>query len=173
MAWTDKRVERLKAMHAEGLSFSMIAARLGGVSRSAVGGMVWRLGLSECQEAGPLKIKTRRRTVFAKRAPVTLPPAPQELPPAPMPPVPALAVVEEIPVPQSERITLLALRDGMCRWPLGTPGEEDFCFCGCGTSKSAKGIFATYCEHHTRIAYARRPASSRTPVPVPPALEAA
>lgn len=43
--WTDERIDRLKAMYAEGGTASEIAAALGHVSRNAVIGKVHRLGL--------------------------------------------------------------------------------------------------------------------------------
>lgn len=52
MAWTDDRVEKLKAMWGEGQSASQIAKALGGVTRNAVIGKVHRLGLSNRVTAG-------------------------------------------------------------------------------------------------------------------------
>ncbi|MGB0411116.1 MAG: GcrA family cell cycle regulator [Pikeienuella sp.] len=52
MAWTDDRVEKLKAMWGEGQSASQIAKTLGGVTRNAVIGKVHRLGLSNRATAG-------------------------------------------------------------------------------------------------------------------------
>ncbi len=45
MAWTDERIDQLKAMWDEGLTASQIAEKLGGVSRNAVIGKAHRLGL--------------------------------------------------------------------------------------------------------------------------------
>lgn len=45
MSWTDERIDRLKAMWAEGKTASVIAEELGGVSRNAVIGKAHRLGL--------------------------------------------------------------------------------------------------------------------------------
>jgi GcrA cell cycle regulator len=53
MAWTEERIERLKAMWAEGATASEIADKLGGVSRNAVIGKAHRLGL----EARPSPVK--------------------------------------------------------------------------------------------------------------------
>lgn len=44
--WSEERVERLRALHAAGLSCSRMAAEIGGVSRNAVIGKLHRLGLS-------------------------------------------------------------------------------------------------------------------------------
>jgi len=45
MSWTDERIDRLKAMWAQGSTASQIAEDLGGVSRNAVIGKAHRLGL--------------------------------------------------------------------------------------------------------------------------------
>src|SRR5258707_9791100 len=44
--WTDERVELLKKLWGDGLSASVIAGELGGITRNAVIGKVHRLGLS-------------------------------------------------------------------------------------------------------------------------------
>ena len=53
MAWTDERIERLKAMWSKGATASQIADELGGVSRNAVIGKAHRLGL----DARPSPVK--------------------------------------------------------------------------------------------------------------------
>ena len=60
MSWTDERIDRLKAMWAEGKTASAIAEELGGVSRNAVIGKAHRLGLDS--RPSPVKAgETRRR----------------------------------------------------------------------------------------------------------------
>lgn len=44
--WSEERVEKLRGLHAAGLSCSRMAAEIGGVSRNAVIGKLHRLGLS-------------------------------------------------------------------------------------------------------------------------------
>lgn len=44
------------------------------------------------------------------------------------------------------RVTLLQLTKETCRWPIGTPGAPDFCFCG---NPPIQG--RPYCSGHTRI----------------------
>jgi len=46
-------------------------------------------------------------------------------------------------------VTLMDLREAMCRWPLGDPSTPDFRFCGV---KSRPGS-GPYCSHHASIAY--------------------
>jgi hypothetical protein len=44
------------------------------------------------------------------------------------------------------------LTDKTCRWPLGDPGTEDFCFCG----HLPRAGFP-YCSYHISLAYQPRP----------------
>lgn len=53
-----------------------------------------------------------------------------------------------------ERVTIMDLREGMCRWPVGDPTSPDFHFCGARSE-----IGSPYCEHHAQIAY--QPADRR------------
>jgi GcrA cell cycle regulator len=151
MAWTDERVDLLKKLWAEGLSASQIAGRLGGVTRNAVIGKVHRLGLSgratSSRSSGP---RPRRNHVpraprapsllFGTRGNTALKPV-YEMEPEPMP-------LEELVIPLHERASILTLKEAMCRWPIGDPGEPEFHFCGRKTCAALP-----YCEHHARMAY--------------------
>lgn len=79
MSWTEERIERLKAMWAQGATASQIADELGGVSRNAVIGKAHRLGL----EARPSPVKPgdekEHRAPAAAAAPAPKP-APAERP---------------------------------------------------------------------------------------------
>jgi GcrA cell cycle regulator len=55
----------------------------------------------------------------------------------------------DLRVPEGERVNILMLSDRTCRWPVGDPGAEDFCFCG-HTPKANGG---PYCDYHSRIAF--------------------
>jgi len=160
-AWTEERVERLKKLWSDGLSASQIAAELGGgVTRNAVIGKVHRLGLSgRGKPSGtgtprPRKVaprtpsapttfdQLRRRTATAlapARAP--LPEAEAEVAYRPLP-------VEEVVIPMSKRVTIMELRDSMCRWPLGDPSTPEFRFCG-----ARAGTAMPYCGYHAQLAY--------------------
>jgi GcrA cell cycle regulator len=52
------------------------------------------------------------------------------------------------PIRQGEprKLTLVALKERMCRWPVGHPGEPDFHFCG--GEALANGPYCA--EHHVR-----------------------
>jgi GcrA cell cycle regulator len=64
MSWTEERIDRLKAMWAEGSTASQIADELGGVSRNAVIGKAHRLGL----EARPSPVKAGEEKESPKKA---------------------------------------------------------------------------------------------------------
>ncbi len=139
MSWTDERVETLKKLHAEGLSASQIAKRLGGVTRNAVIGKRVRLGLVEGSQtpasrrgqvvhgapSAPAAIGLKAPTVpraphqgtgqnFKPRKPpeAAAPPGP---PPAPLPRSIARAFQ---PLPGSEPVDLMDLTHQHCRWPV-------------------------------------------------------
>lgn len=58
-------------------------------------------------------------------------------------------------VPETEQhVTIMELREGMCRWPIGDPTSAEFRFCG-----ARADIGVPYCSHHARIAY--QPAADR------------
>jgi GcrA cell cycle regulator len=65
--------------------------------------------------------------------------------PAPAPRVAA----EDVVIPISERVTIMDLRESMCRWPLGDPTNPDFRYCGAKMQIGA----GPYCLSHARIAY--------------------
>jgi GcrA cell cycle regulator len=156
-AWTDERVERLKKLWSDGLSASQIAGELGGgVTRNAVIGKVHRLGLSG--RGKPTGTGTPRPRKVAPRAPsppttleslrrrssVALAPARKPEPEVAFEPRP----IEEVVIPMSERVTIMELRDSMCRWPLGDPSSPDFRFCGLRSQTSLP-----YCGYHAQVAY--------------------
>jgi len=158
MNWTDERVELLKKLWSEGLSASQIAAELGGITRNAVIGKVHRLGLSgrtktasPASSSAPRPRKPRtpshpmtnlfRTQGSAALAVDTAIEAETEILPE-VEPTPALAEVT------CEHVTIMDLRECMCRWPIGDPGRPDFRFCG---SRSNSG--SPYCEYHSKKAY--------------------
>ncbi|MFE1602714.1 GcrA family cell cycle regulator [Methylobacterium sp. ID0610] len=163
-SWTKERVELLKRLWGEGRSASQIAAEIGGVSRNAVIGKVHRLGLAgrvlksngAVSAAAPAPVQPRRTVSEEVRVPSAAP-TPTMVAPAPA----SLALVRpesiappDVALPLSERVTIMELREFMCRWPMGDPSSPDFRFCG---ARSITGL--PYCTHHARIAY--QPAAER------------
>ncbi len=55
---------------------------------------------------------------------------------------------EDVVVPMSLRVTIVDLKEAMCRWPLGDPTSADFRYCG----SPAPGT-GPYCAHHGKLAY--------------------
>jgi hypothetical protein len=52
-------------------------------------------------------------------------------------------------IPRRQGLAFMQLTRRTCRWPIGDPRKEDFCFCG---ATSVRG--RPYCELHCGIAYA-------------------
>ena len=138
--WTTERVELLKQHFESGLSCREIAAHIG-VSRNAVIGKLTRLGLTR----GPTNIEQH-----LQGHPGTQPGNP----------FPARSTgcckwstrtgnrPRDAPIASERPCSLLELSHERCRWPISTPGAEDFCFCG---NTPLKGM--PYCSGHTRLAY--------------------
>jgi GcrA cell cycle regulator len=151
--WNSERVAALKRGFDAGLSCSLIAREIG-VSRNAVIGKMNRMGLTrpkdaiirQLREARPARPKIPAAWRTARRHPTVA--TQQEM----------LRVAFPEPAPRAEEIpingrgcTLLELGQERCRWPISSPGAEDFCFCG---NAPVKGL--PYCPGHARMAY--RPA---------------
>jgi GcrA cell cycle regulator len=170
MSWTDERVELLRQLWLDGKSASQISAALGaGLTRNAVIGKVHRLGL-----AG--RVKTSSPSSSASSSVPRGPSNPRRV--SPRPPSgggrmrvvrgnTALAMLsdteldarplrldEDVVVPMSLRVTIVELKEEMCRWPLGDPTTAEFRYCGA----HAPGV-GPYCAHHGKLAY--QPAQDR------------
>jgi GcrA cell cycle regulator len=145
--WTTERVELLKSRFAAGLSCREIAADIG-VSRNAVIGKLSRLNLTS-ETTGAARRSPRKNGAKADRPRTAAWLRDQMLPAldAGLQPV-----ADEEPIPNEHSCSLFELSEQRCRWPIGTPHAEDFCFCG---NTPIEGL--PYCPGHTRLAY--RPGS--------------
>ena len=142
--WTDERIELLKGRFEAGLSCREIAADIG-VSRNAVIGKLNRLNLTrENGDARSLARQGAAKRSRPKAAPRLQYRLLQALYGEPQP--------DDEPIDNGHCCTLLELNEARCRWPISTPGAEDFCFCG---NTPLKGM--PYCQGHARLAY--RPGS--------------
>jgi hypothetical protein len=56
--------------------------------------------------------------------------------------------VQELYIPEDQRLSLLQLNENTCKWPIGDPLTPDFYFCG---QHSEEG--KPYCDFHSRRAY--------------------
>ncbi len=139
LSWTDERIALLKKLWGEGKSAAEIAKALGGgLTRNAVIGKAHRLKLSN--RVSPIQQNNKKT------------------------PAPAAKVVEEKkavavkaapPKRTTSGVSMVNLKDRMCRWPSGDPKDADFHFCGC---EIVPGL--PYCEDHAKTAY-QTPSRSR------------
>ncbi len=140
-SWTAERVDLLKQLWANGKTAAAIGVHLGGLSRSAVLGKIFRLRLSTegaiptspalmpAPKAGgevTALARRRRRTKYKKR---------------PRP----------VPVVERQQKTVFELTNKTCRWPHGQPRGGCFFFCGAPEADLERGI--PYCAAHMRRAY--------------------
>ena len=165
MSWTEEKVELLRQHWLDGKSASQISAALGpGFTRNAVIGKVHRLGLAGRAKApmaqSGASVSSAMRTSAAVRRAAGRPAtaiagatlvrgntalavaAEAELEAQPA------RLEEEIVVPMSLRVTIVELKESMCKWPLGDPISPDFRYCG---SPAYGG--SPYCQHHSKLAY--------------------
>ena len=159
--WTDDRTELLKKLWANGLSATQIATKIGEVTRSAVLGKVWRMGLesrgpaSRIRKARPRNcIPVHSLTSIDRRTPK---PGTHARPARRTTPwqarrKPTLPPLEAAP---EGLVTMETLTEASCRWPEGDPKRPGFHFCG---RRRAAGV--PYCAHHAAIAYNPAAASS-------------
>jgi GcrA cell cycle regulator len=173
MSWTDERVELLRVLWLDGKSASQISVQLGmGVTRNAVIGKVHRLGLSgRTKSSGPAAPRVRQRTAPLHRPPgvsrsnggghshghggghavrgnTALAMQADHL--IDMRPI----AYEDVVVPISPRVTIVELKESMCRWPLGDPTSAEFRYCGSQSLGTGP-----YCTYHGKMAY--QPAQDR------------
>jgi GcrA cell cycle regulator len=156
MRWTTDSIDLLRRLWGAGETAAAIGDRLGGMSRSAVLGKIFRLRL-DVAVAG---------TTFQKRG----------KPAAAAPDAGAAHIARRRRSPKRSQQpqhdtkrhkTLLELTNTTCRWPHGRPGTEKFHFCGVPEANLERGI--PYCALHMRRAYPmfedapadRRPAPQR------------
>jgi GcrA cell cycle regulator len=121
--WTAERVSLLKQLWASGATAKAIGAQLGGLSRSAVLGKIYRLRRAEPASA-PKPRPTRRRSKQSEVLPAA---------------------------PSCEPKRLLDLTNNSCRWPIAGPARRAIFFCGAPEADLAGGM--PYCAYHARRAY--------------------
>ncbi len=166
--WTDERIDKLKTLHANGMSASQIAKALGGVTRNAVIGKVTRLKL------GGRELPSNPRAASPAREP-RRPPAskPRPLPQIDVAPPPAAVRVASdgsrtyaMPPPGAEATDIapglvaglgLSISDPRfrgCRWPVrGEGADMRFCCLPSGGE--------TFCPEHAVRAYQPKATQAR------------
>ena len=141
MIWTDEAVEELKRMWDRGMTTGQIAKALN-VTKNSIIGKVHRL----CLTARPSPIKKAPETKNEKTVKTVK--EEQKI-------SAENRLAERVPSKESTaieetNIPLVKLDNHTCRWPLGDPRDDDFCFCG----KRVK-TGQTYCEEHAAVAYVK------------------
>jgi GcrA cell cycle regulator len=135
-AWSDERIEQLKKLWRQGKTAAAIGAALGGLSRSAVLGKVFRLRLGP---AGDTAVRQESRDVAAEIG-------------SPSRRRGSRRRSQDSQAPAKPRgKSLLELTNDSCRWPHGRPGTANFHFCGAASADLEHGI--PYCAQHMRRAY--------------------
>lgn len=147
--WTDKRLAKLKFLHKEGFSASAIAKRLGAAfSKSMVLRKLHALEAARTEAAlrrAALKAARDRKLKQAARAA-------QAAKPTAAKPI----ILPTRPAPPSEQgLRIFDLREGHCRWPLGTERPARL-FCGCTAVRGS-----SWCEEHERV-YSRAATAAAT-----------
>jgi GcrA cell cycle regulator len=151
-------VELLRQLWLDGRSASQISAQLGhGLTRNAVIGKVHRLGLAG-RAKSPSSSASTPRPAAAPR--VASRPSPRgggraavhgnmALALSPEPMLETRPVFQEdVVVPMSLRVTIIELKEAMCRWPLGDPTSSEFRYCGSPSQEAGP-----YCAYHGKLAY--------------------
>lgn len=145
--WSEERIDTLRDLWRSGYSASDIARTIG-VSRSAVLGKVFRLELPhrKAPQPRPVKSKAEVKRDRNRFVPTRLY---AKAPPRPLPPP---VIIESNP----RGVTLLDLKSGDCRWPMGDPRDPGFLYCGDNVRDGS-----SYCAAHHAIAYT--PSTNRRP----------
>ena len=125
MAWTPERIEALRRLHAQGLSYRQIAAELD-LSRNSVIGKMHRLELTTTERQGAAKLPPPAKTNACA-------------PPAVDP-----------DLPWHHRL-FAGLTSRMCHYPFGDLADESLRFCG----EAVRGPGAAYCEEHHALCHTR------------------
>lgn len=161
MSWTDERVAILQKLWKDGLSASLIAAKIGEVTRNAVIGKAHRLGLAGrattsrvrlSRPACPRTIAGNARALHSgsfrgsselarKQSPLRDAAPKRRNVPKAMPPL------EDAP---DIRLGIGELTPTVCCWPIGDPKQPDFQFCG-----RHRASHKPYCPHHQALAFSR------------------
>lgn len=149
MAWTNEMIDKLRQMWKQGLTTSEIAKKIG-VSKNSIVGKVHRLNLT----ARPSPIKKKENVVVEQPVQKNVEKTPKSAKPVKKVKIEPVeispTVVQPTTVEKTECIPLTELDNHTCRWPIGDPRDEGFCFCG---KKVRSG--QTYCEEHAAIAYVK------------------
>lgn len=138
--WTKELTQRAVDLFQTGRTHSEIADCLG-MSKNSVSRYLQRIGLVTDRSASQRAVAQLRANRQTQDNPK---------------PVRRIESKDaDLALPESRRIKLIDMpMFGACRWPLGDPRNEDFCFCGADTGSPK----LTYCPSHREL-------STRAPSP--------
>ena len=129
-SWSIDEVELLKKLWADGFSAEDMVSQFRGKTRNAICGKLRRLGID-----ATARLKPKRH------GPTIRPTRPR--------PVAELAIINAT-LPPNQLRKLQGLDETTCRWPLGDPRHDSFCFCG-----GHAPVEVPYCSAHSSFAYQR------------------
>jgi len=176
-AWTDERVDLLKRMWAAGESAATIGQRLGGLSRAAVLGKVFRLRLDGAGLKSPGKKEAARTGGAAEKSGPRHAPSSGgaalhagKLKDSPLwrrdgarqrEAREAREAREREEAASRRGKTLHELTNICCRWPYRRPGTPHYFFCGAPEADLERGL--PYCPRHMARAYVAAPPAAVKP----------
>lgn len=134
--WTTERDDRMRAMIDERFTYDEIAAELGGLSRGAVAGRMWRIDLKSKNPIG--RNKRAKKAAHHDRGATQRIKAPNR----------TNRLTAHASDPQQGTMTLVELENCHCRWPV-THGSP-YLFCGDPSADMRGGI--PYCLGHSHRA---------------------
>lgn len=145
MAWTEEMIDNLKKMWTEGLTTNEIAKKLG-VSKNSIVGKVHRLNL----KARPSPIKKKEETTSVNNSSTVDDSGKSSSKIIKKISITPVNISSSNEIRQDSCLKLTQLDNHTCRWPIGDPRDDNFCFCG----KAVRGG-QTYCEEHSAIAFVK------------------
>ena len=142
MNWSEEQKDFVKLKWESGVSARHIADELH-TSRNAICGLVNR---NHWQTPNVIANRKPREKKAARQVPFNVTrarrPSPTVQPPLEQDPAPS---INDMAIPVEQRKTLLELGPDHCRWPVGSPKESDFFFCGAVPLEGSP-----YCAGHFR-----------------------
>jgi GcrA cell cycle regulator len=147
--WTPKKIKDLKRLVIEGFSANEIAGEIG-ATRNAVIGKIHRLGLITRKSRVTKKAAKVKKPKPVRMTKFSPPPPPRQavtVTPDPAPKAENTAPVY-VDTPVEQRKSIFELTVETCHWPVGTPGTDEFYYCGRKTVEQLP-----YCPGHCRMAY--------------------
>lgn len=147
--WTPENTQRLISLWKEGRTAAWIARALGPcVSRCAVLGKVYRLGLARGPEARRARPAAPPRAKHGREEISISQPAARQFGPRRFRTAAHSATM--IVTPSNPTTTILSVGFGQCRWPYGCSGEAGFGLCGRAVARGA------FCAAHAELGYQKR-----------------